>query len=180
MKLFLVRHGESVHNHSHICSGRIDCPLSLTGKLQVSEVAEKLKGESIDLIISSDLQRARDTAIAIAKFHECEVFTDELLRERNFGPNEGKPFPKSWDWTRLPEEVESDEAICCRVAEFLTKLGKHKNKNILVASHAGVMMALLTILNEQDSSEFYKYEGIKNTEVKIIEHIPEKFLNHTH
>ena len=65
-RLFVVRHGETAWNVDTRIQGQLDVPLNDTGRWQAARLAEALAGEGIAAIYSSDLQRASETAAALA------------------------------------------------------------------------------------------------------------------
>ncbi len=85
MHLLLVRHGITQHNIEGLYTGQYDAPLTELGERQAIAVGNYLAGEKIDVIFSSDLQRARRTAQAIAEHHNLPVLEDADLREINMG-----------------------------------------------------------------------------------------------
>jgi len=153
MKIFLVRHGESEANAKDLYQGqRLDSPLSSHGLEQAQRIAERLKDEKIDAIYSSDLLRARETAEAIAKFHNLKVITDRRLREfdlGDFGEKENR-----WELLQAHKKAESVkrgitpwevEAIggesefnhFKRTDEFFRELIKKPYEGVCVVSHGG-------------------------------------------
>lgn len=82
--LYLVRHGETVDNASHIMQGQTQGELNEEGRKQASVVADEMSGMHIDAFISSDLKRAYDTCKIIASPHGADVVTTPLLRERDW------------------------------------------------------------------------------------------------
>lgn len=92
MQLFLVRHGVTPYNLQARYTGQADIPLSLLGVRQAEAVGLRLASEHIDAIISSDLQRARITAQAIAQHHDLPVLEDTDLRENGLGVWEGLTY----------------------------------------------------------------------------------------
>lgn len=90
--LFLVRHGETVHNVAGIAQGWNDSELSDAGRRQVAQVAERIARETPDAIYSSSLQRALTTAQAIAEATGLPVQELDDLREMSYGRWEGKSF----------------------------------------------------------------------------------------
>lgn len=93
--LYFTRHGLSVMNQQNRWSGHTDTPLAPEGHEQAKKAGLKAKqaGLAFDIIVSSPLQRAHDTAQHIAAHtgysHETIVLHD-LFKERNFGVLEGK------------------------------------------------------------------------------------------
>ena len=89
MRLIVVRHGETQYNIENRITGQSDVPLSPLGERQAKRVGAYLASEKIDSIVSSDLQRARTTAQAIAHPHTILVQEDADLREIAMGEWEG-------------------------------------------------------------------------------------------
>src|SRR3989344_3782639 len=83
---FFVRHGETDWNVQKRTQGQSgNAPLNETGRAQAASAAKVLKAYPIDLVISSDLARAKETAEIIARETGVEVSFDERLCERNYG-----------------------------------------------------------------------------------------------
>jgi probable phosphoglycerate mutase len=85
LKLILVRHGETLSNRENRVQGITDIELSDYGRIQAEKLAESLKGEPIERIVSSPLRRAYETAKAISKFHGTMIEADPDLQEMNHG-----------------------------------------------------------------------------------------------
>jgi phosphoserine phosphatase len=85
LKLILVRHGETLLNRENRVQGITDTELSDYGRRQADKLAESLKGEKIERIVSSPLRRAYETAMAISKFHGAVIEADRDLQEINHG-----------------------------------------------------------------------------------------------
>lgn len=101
--IYVVRHGETDWNKLHKVMGRVDIPLNETGKSQAKITSEKLKEYKIDLIISSPLKRACETAKIINETKNLEIIYDDRLLERDFGEFEGLDYneryePLLWDY----------------------------------------------------------------------------------
>lgn len=92
--IYLIRHGQTEYNRMGLLQGRgIDAPLDDVGLEQSHAVARYLKREGVDLIVSSSLERARNTASIIAR--ECSLRVAgcfEDLDEMHFGTAEGRDF----------------------------------------------------------------------------------------
>ena len=89
MRLIVVRHGETQYNIQNRITGQSDVPLSPLGERQAERVGTYLANEKIDIIVSSDLQRARATGQAVARFHNIPIQEDTDLREIAMGEWEG-------------------------------------------------------------------------------------------
>lgn len=87
--ILLIRHGETAWNAEKRLQGHLDIALNAEGERQASLLGAALAAEPIDHIIASDLQRARQTAEAIARVRGAQVGIDPALRERCYGGFEG-------------------------------------------------------------------------------------------
>ena len=87
--LLLIRHGETAWNAERRLQGHLDIPLNPEGERQASLLAAALAGEALDLVVSSDLMRARQTAQAIANLRGMSLQVEPGLRERCYGGFEG-------------------------------------------------------------------------------------------
>jgi len=83
--LIIWRHGETDHNASGIWQGQLDIPLSHKGREQAAIAAEALAAYSPSMILSSDLERAVDTASTLATLVGLKAGSDERLREIHAG-----------------------------------------------------------------------------------------------
>lgn len=88
-EILLIRHGETAWNAIRKLQGHLDIPLNAEGTRQAKALASALQTEKLDAIISSDLQRALQTAGEIARLQGICTRIDAGLRERCFGGFEG-------------------------------------------------------------------------------------------
>ena len=105
-RLIVVRHGETTYNIEGRITGMKDVALTELGKYQAKRVGAYLADKHIDAIVASDLQRARETAQAIANYHSLPVLEDPDLREIGMG---------EWEGLRFNEIVERDPELAKRV-----------------------------------------------------------------
>ncbi|MHC4860425.1 MAG: histidine phosphatase family protein, partial [Planctomycetota bacterium] len=108
--MMLVRHGETPANLEGVWHGSIDSPLTDRGRVQVDRVARFL-GESFadsSAVYSSHLQRAHDTARAIAAGLGLETQVDEDLGEYNLGCWEGKTYRELFEEHDLWHHMKHD------------------------------------------------------------------------
>ena len=152
MIIYMVRHGETDKNLLGLIQGQTESKLTKKGIEEAKEIKELVSSLDIDVVISSPLSRALDTAHLIT---EKDVIVDERLIERNYGLSEGKEpnedfTKKYWDFklnTNM-NEVEPVKHLLSRVSDFVEDMrNKYPDKKILVVSHSGVLRALHYVLN---------------------------------
>jgi len=112
-RVYLVRHGQTDWNRDRRLQGHADPPLNAAGRAQAVDLAEGLAAElgglrDKPLLFASDLRRALETADPVADVLDRAPRRLRLLRERAFGPCEGK----TWDELRAehPEAVAAYKA----------------------------------------------------------------------
>jgi broad specificity phosphatase PhoE len=167
--LFLVRHGRTGWNKEQIFRGSKDIPLDEVGRTEARLVGERLKGEVIKGVYSSPLSRARETAEAIAGFHNVEVQSLEGLIDLHFGEWEGlsreeveKRYPNLYkQWEQEPHRVifpggEGLDAVSSRAMKAVEEILKqHPEETVVMASHRVVLKVLICALLGLDNSHFW-------------------------
>ncbi len=88
-RVVLLRHGRTAWNAERRFQGQADPPLDDVGRAQAFEVAAFVAALRPDLLVTSDLQRAMQTALPIADCTGLSVLSDARLRERSLGHWEG-------------------------------------------------------------------------------------------
>ena len=151
--LLAIRHGETVWNAEQRFQGHGDSPLTELGRNQARALGQRLKKIDFDMLISSDLGRAQETASIISQFTGHSITIDSRLRERNYGVLEGLTFNKikakysdvfdlliSGDPKYKIPEGESHQQQYERNVEFLEEsLKKRTGKKIAIVIHGGVL-----------------------------------------
>ena len=155
-RVILIRHGETAWNVDTRIQGQLDIPLNARGRWQASRLGAALEGEGIDVVYSSDLSRAHETAQALASHLGLSVATDTGLRERGFGRFEGMTFAEiearwpddSARWRRRdpafgPEGGETLQGFFerCR-ATALRLASAHPGRTVVMVAHGGVLDCL--------------------------------------
>jgi probable phosphoglycerate mutase len=106
--ILLIRHGETAWNAERRLQGHLDIPLNAEGERQAALLGTALANQAIDLVLSSDLARACQTAQALAAPKGLAVRQDPALRERGYGGFEGLLYSEIEQ--RFPREFASWQA----------------------------------------------------------------------
>lgn len=162
IELYVFRHGETDWNRERRMQGHTDIPLNENGRTQAQALAEKLRQLNPQVILSSDLSRAVETA-EIANTHlRIPIHQSEDLRECRMGTIEGMLKEDlltnfghaSWDrWTSTKEEDqdfsfengESKREHLMRMKKYIEEF-LHTNthfERIAVSTHGGSLYRLL-------------------------------------
>ncbi|MET3107720.1 putative phosphoglycerate mutase [Oxalobacteraceae bacterium GrIS 2.11] len=159
IELLLIRHGETDWNLERRLQGHVDIPLNATGHQQAKAVAGALASEHLDLVVSSDLQRAMQTAEAIAAHKNLDCQIDREWRERSFGGFEGEligsleqRFPVEYAAWRnhdidslfplnpgTGDHGETVRQFQARIESALLNLTRYDAQKIVVVAHGGVL-----------------------------------------
>lgn len=160
--LWLVPHGQTTWTSMGWVEGHVDrARFTRAGRVEIHRAADQLSEEPISAVYSSDLLRARRTAMAIARRLKREVRTDQRLRERGFGIAEGVP------WTALPPALsgiangrvvddtvrppggETLHDVYARCLAFLLDLvGQSNEGDVVVVAHEGSIRMLRAIAGD--------------------------------
>ena len=157
-ELLLVRHGETDWNRERRFQGHADPPLNETGREQAHALAADLAGERIQLVYTSDLRRARETAEIVAARLEADVVALRELREIDVGEWQGLTWPEIE--ARYPEGArawhehgqgweagETYDELGERVVAALRRIAAdHPEERVLVIGHGGTIRATRAFL----------------------------------
>ena len=94
---YIFRHGETDWNVERRCQGHTDIPLNSNGLAQALDLASRMENIPLDLIVSSDLERALVTGKMVAEKKSIPLIIDPRLRETYFGQAEGMLFEDAID-----------------------------------------------------------------------------------
>lgn len=95
MKIYLMRHGETVWNKERRLQGQSDIPLNEYGRKLAEETAEALLGVAFGRAFSSPLARAYETARILVGGRQIPLVADDRLKEIHFGSHEGVCFDQA-------------------------------------------------------------------------------------
>lgn len=155
-KLYLIRHGQSANNAEGRFGGHSSTPLSELGERQAGRTAKLLASDGIDVIYSSDLPRAVQSAKPLSELTGIPIHATPAFRERHVGVLEGLTFDESRE--QYPDDYyalvnrnvhhvisggESYRQLLRRATSTLNKiLREHRTERIAVYSHTGVICFL--------------------------------------
>lgn len=157
MNIYLLRHGETDWNRAGRLQGHTDIALNDTGRIQMQHAGEILGmlDEKIDLILSSPLSRARESAGIVARqlgYPGEEILVEDMLIERFFGKGEGLTAAERKE--KYPNdifpEMESYEQVIGRARVLFGKIVRtYQDKdNILLVAHGAILYAVMAGIAE--------------------------------
>jgi len=168
-ELVAIRHGITDWNKEQRVHGEKDVPLDEASLNVIKSTITQLQEEQFDLIITSPLKRAHQTAEIINQALKLPLVIEPQIRERDFGEFEGKTMKEikrdypgylkdkiNYD---IPGEAEeSYEQLAARVEKFLQQVGKkYPNQKILIVSHTAVIRTFKLVmegLSHRELTEF--------------------------
>ena len=169
MKLIFVRHGETQEGKKGIILGSQDEHLTRQGKKEMRRIAQELKAKKItpDIIISSPLKRALDSATIISQTIKIKMVTDSLTRERAAGIAEGKS-DNDIDWEAYEKKPllerkhkggEQFTDVYKRAEKFIQRLQKrYGTETILVISHSVFILMCIALLKKKSIAYILKHK----------------------
>lgn len=175
MNLYVVRHGETIWNKERKIQGITDIPLTEKGREEAKELQSLVKDLNIDVVISSPLIRARETAKILVD--SClPINTDDRIKERDWGMNEGADIDSvdRWDcWdvvlnTKV-QNIEPLQDFMYRVSDFIEDIKlRYKDKNVLIVTHSAVSRVIHYLLESIPEDANLSRISIPN--LRIIEY----------
>ena len=149
MILYVVRHGETSKNKLGLIQGQTECDLTEKGIKDAEKLKSTVDSLDIDIVISSPLERAKDTARIITS-NKYPINIDDRIIERDWGMCEGAHISevdtvKCWNFYANTDNnhIEKVQDLLARVSDFLEDIkAKYKDKNVLVVAHSAVLRAI--------------------------------------
>ncbi|PIC79000.1 histidine phosphatase family protein [Sporosarcina sp. P18a] len=165
-----VRHGVTAWNIEGRAQGSSNIPLDEEGIETAKKLALRLASEEWDVIFTSPMTRARQTADLLARQSGVEVVEDDRLRERSGGLIEGtteSERQQKWgpQWRELDLQFETAESVVARGLEFVNEqIEKNRHQRLIVVSHGSFIKRIIVALMEDET---YTVK-IDNTSLTII------------
>lgn len=190
MKIYFVRHGETIWNKEKKIQGQSDIPLNEYGKELGHITADALKDIPFDIVYSSPLIRAKETAEILVKNRNLEIHEDHRLVEMSFGEGEGESLPeihahpemKLHNFIHNPREYtppvggETFEELYDRCKSFIKDIiipSENKYNTMLIVGHGALIRGFIHNINNRPSKNFWIVTH-KNCSVTIADCIEGK------
>lgn len=172
MRITIIRHGQTEWNRDGLIQGHTDIALDDVGIEQAERLGERFRGAEPATVYSSDLKRAAQTAVALARRLGVEVQLEPLLRERNLGEWEGLAWPEFARQVagledRLRSRPPGGESLLDvweRLQRFVAQLPM---EDCYIVTHGGTGCALLARLlcDQLEASRSFR---LGNTAVSVV------------
>lgn len=191
MKLYVIRHGTTDWNEAKRLQGNSNTRLNEKGREMVRKSAEGMKDIPFDVIYSSPLERAYETAQIIRGNRNIEIIKDDRLMEAGFGIDEGVVFEKRTPGCKLffedppsyvpHETAESFESLCARTADFIDAvicpLSLEKpDATVLISGHGAMNRALMLHFLHRELKDFWAGAWSNNCSTSIYEINGNRFI----
>ncbi|MGE5328809.1 MAG: histidine phosphatase family protein [Deltaproteobacteria bacterium] len=189
-KIIFVRHGEAKGNFERVFHGQTDSDLTEKGHKQAQKTAERLKSEEIDVIYSSPLKRAFQTAQYIAGTKNIEdIIANDGLMEINGGKWENirweelpDKFPEEYyNWEHCPHlhcmpAGESMKQAYDRIVDAVINIvNENKGRSICIVTHGTVLRALICHIKSKPLEDLITVSWCDNTAITIVEFVDNAF-----
>ena len=140
----LARHGESVFSARGLVNGdvAVSCQLTERGEEEARALGEALAGERIDLCVTSEFERARQTADIVLAGRAVPRLVLAELNDPRYGDFEGGPLDeyREWAWSHgsgdAPPRGESRRELIARYARGYRLVLRRPEKYLLVVAHS--------------------------------------------
>lgn len=177
----LWRHGQTDWNIENRFQGHSDIPLNATGIVQARRAAPLLMGLHPRKIISSDLQRARQTAQALADIAKLPIEIDAGLRETNGGKWEGKTGAqnRAEDYERFVTWLDGNDEPAGETGERRSEIANRAVsaidralgdfETLIVVTHGGTARTVIGKMLELPMNKWSVIGGLSNASWSILE-----------
>lgn len=186
MYLYIIRHGITAWNKAKRMQGQTDIPLAEEGIELAVRTGKGMSGIPLDLVISSPLSRAVETAECVVRGRNIPMITDQRIQEISFGEWEGEcvqdspELPEGYmeqffhDPLHLPQAPGGETFLQVRertgafLDEICTKT-EYQDKNLLISTHGAAGRCLLSHFFEDGDVNIWRTGVPANCSVSIVE-----------
>lgn len=144
-RLYFIRHGESVANVQRVFAGQIDTPLTEKGCEQAKVSGKAAKQYRFDLIVTSPLVRAYDTAKIVAReigYPIESIIVNDIFKEHFIGSLSGKSWDEYDEYDTRITDMETRDELKARAKRGLELLKRLPGDTILLVGHGSFVRLL--------------------------------------
>ena len=190
MKIYFIRHGETIWNKEKKIQGQSDIPLNEYGIELAHITADAIEDIPFDIVFSSPLIRAKETAEILVKNKNLIIHEDDRLREMSFGEGEGESLPQIHSHPEMklhnfihnpgkyipPIGGETFEELYERCKSFIDEVilpAEKKYDTMLIVGHGALIRGFIHNITNRPSKDFWIVTH-KNCAVTIVDCIDGK------
>ncbi len=192
MEIYIVRHGQTLWNQGKRLQGSTDIELNDNGRDLAVKTGIALKNTRIDVIYSSPLKRAYETASLIRGDRDIDIITDDRIRELSFGHFEGQNFSelikdenltfrhffKQPHLYKPADDGESLEHLIERAGNFMQEVIEPLEKNcerVMIVAHGALNKAIMSYIKKHSTEYFWSGGLQENCNVIIVDYTDGKY-----
>lgn len=192
MEIYIVRHGETLWNQGKRLQGSTDTELNENGRDLAIKTGIALKSTRIDVIYSSPLKRAYETASLIRGDRDISIITDDRIKELSFGHFEGESFSELLKDDSLTfkyffkqphlyvpaDDGETFEHLIERAGNFMQEVIEplqSKYERVMIVAHGALNKAIMSYIKKHSTKYFWSGGLQENCNVIIVDYSDSKY-----
>lgn len=192
MEIYIVRHGQTLWNQGKRLQGSTDIELNDNGRDLAIKTGIALKKTRIDVIYSSPLKRAYETASLIRGDRDIDIITDDRIRELSFGHFEGQNFSelikdesltfryffKQPHLYKPADDGENLEHLIERAGNFMQEIIEPLEKTcerVMIVAHGALNKGIMSYIKKHSTEHFWSGGLQENCNVIIVDYTDGKY-----
>lgn len=183
-RMYLVRHAEAEGNANEFFQGCTQTQLTEKGKQQLAYLSHRFGEIPLDAIYTSPYLRAKQTAMAVNRYHNLPIYEEYALHEINGGDWEGKPwcalpdaFPAEYGlwtgemWRFQAPNGESMSNVWHRITKTISHIAhEHPGQTVAIVSHGCALRNFLCFVEFCNIERLADAGWADNTAVSLVEY----------
>lgn len=176
-KIVLIRHGETKWNAMGMIQGITDIDLNEKGREQAKICGKYLSRENWELLITSPLCRAKETAMIISHFIDVQVKVKDEFVEKDYGEAVGFSLEQQ---DKYEAYGEPSNLLKNRIMKGIERIiANPTNQKVLLVTHGDVIKTIITTLFHMDIIRQAGNLPIKNASITVIEFAEKRWFLHS-
>lgn len=186
-EIYLIRHGETAWNIDHRFQGKTNIQLTSKGIAEAGLLGNRLADTPFEVIYTSPLDRAKQTAEIIADYQKTPVSILNPFCEVSFGKWEGYTFEEIREFTpwldqwykdpgayTIPEGDDLVAEVANLEREMIALAKKHEGQKIAIVAHAGILRLALLCSLKLPLTYYWRFV-LSNTSFTVIQYAENVF-----